>query len=195
MYFRMILRNITTDLGRVALSVAVVTVSCILIGGGVTVNLAYRGANERQLSDVLQYDVRVEISESTGDDTRGALEEKLNTLGVDWCAVRWETRLFDNDGTWDSTTVVSGDAGELEKMIGLQDPSTGKNLRPGDQAALIQCRIAENLDLAPGDTLTMLDSSLQEAVCMVSGSMVNYFSRMIVMSSAVYEKTFGSGSL
>ena len=193
LYFRMIMRNISTDLSRVVLSVAVVAVSCILIGSSVTVKLAHDGANERQLSDVLLYDIRVGTGENSGKETRDALEEKLNALGVDWCAVRWETRLFDNDGTWDSTMVIRCDADGLDKMIGLTNPSTGEKQILGDQGALIQCRIAENLHLSPGSTLTMLDNNLLEVICPVSGSIVNYSSRMIVMNRAVYERTFGFG--
>ncbi|MBQ3373594.1 MAG: ABC transporter permease [Oscillospiraceae bacterium] len=191
LYLRMILRNMSTDFSRVILSVGVVAVSCILIGSGITVKLAHDGANHRQLSDVMIYDIRMSVDENIGEETRKALEDKMNADGVKWSSVRWETRLFDNDGTWDSTLVICGD--RLENMIGLANPATGEEQIPGDEGALIQCRMAENLQLASGDTLTMLDSNLQETDCPVSGSAINYSSRMVVMNRTVYDRVFGAG--
>ena len=193
LYLRMILRNITSDFSRVALSIAVVVVSCVLIGGGVTVKLAFDGANEHQLSDIMLYDVRVGIDENTESEVREALEEKLNSLGVEWCAARWETRLYGNAGVWDGTTVICSDDDKLDRMIGLIDPATGEKEALQDQGALIQCRMAENLQLSAGDSLTMIGSQLQEVACPVSGSMINYINRMVVMKRTVYDKTFGSG--
>ncbi|MBR6452326.1 MAG: ABC transporter permease [Lachnospiraceae bacterium] len=193
LYFRMILRNITSDFSRVALSIAVVVVSCVLIGGGITVKLGFDGANQRQLSDIMLYDVRVGIDENTGDEVRDALEKKLNDLGVEWCAVRWENRLFDNAGIWDSTMVICSDDDKLPQMIGLIDPETGEKKVLGDQGALIQCRMAENLNLSSGDTLTMIDGKFMESTLPVAGSTINYTSRMVVMNRKVYDTAFGTG--
>ncbi|MBR5377121.1 MAG: hypothetical protein IK139_07555, partial [Lachnospiraceae bacterium] len=193
LYLRMILRNITTDFSRVALSIAVVAVSCILIGGGVTVKLGFAGSNQRQLSDILLYDVKVGIDEDTPQEIREALEEKMNSMGADWCSVRWENRMFDNRGIWDGTMVITSADDRLDRMIGLIDPETGENRTLTDDGALIQCRIAENLQLSGGDKLKMLDSKFQESECPVAGSAINYTSRMVVMNRKVYDKTFGAG--
>ncbi|MBQ7582074.1 MAG: ABC transporter permease, partial [Lachnospiraceae bacterium] len=193
LYLRMILRNISSDISRVALSIAVVVVSCVLIGGGITVKLAFDGANERQLSDIMLYDVRVGIDDDTDQATRDALEDKLNSLGVEWCAVRWESRMYDNAGVWDGTMVISSADDKLTEMIGLIDPETGEKEMLSDQGALIQCRMAENLNLSAGSKLTMIDDKLQEVTCPVAGSTINYTSRMVVMNRTVYDKTFGEG--
>ena len=98
LYFRMILRNMRADFGRVLLSVIIVTVSCILIGSGITTKIAHDGANNRQLTDVLLYDLRVGYGQA--DCTvRTALEEKLDILQVEWCPVAWEEHLFDSAGS------------------------------------------------------------------------------------------------
>ena len=192
LYFRMILRNSRSDLSRVILSIAVVTVSCILIGSGVTVKLAHDGANQRQLSEVLLYDLRVGVDEDVGEETRAALEEKLNELGVQWCPVLWGTQLFDNGGQWDGVTLIRGSSEQLGMMIGLADPSTGEKQTLGDAGALIQLRMTENLHLSPGDTLTVLDKQMKRTECPVAGSVVNYSFRMMVMNRTVYDRVFGT---
>ena len=193
LYLRMILRNITTDFSRVALSIAVVAVSCVLIGGGVTVKLGFSYANQRQLSDILLYDVKLGIDEGISEEKREALEEKMNALGVDWCSVRWENRMFDNKGIWDGTIVICSADNKLNRMIGLIDPKTGKNQDLPNDGALIQCRIAENLQLSGGDKLIMLDDDFKKSICPIAGSAINYSFRMVVMNREVYDKTFGIG--
>ena len=193
LYFRMILRNMLQDRSRVVLSVVVVAVSCVLIGSGMTVKLAHDGANHRQLSDVLLFDVRVETGNSMDPADRKNLEDRLEALGVEYCPVIWENGLFENEGAIDSTLVIRGDGEQLKTMIGLTDPATGKLTLPDDDGLLLQYRTAENLCLSPGDSLALLDSGLRPRECRISGYVLNYARCMTVMSRTVYDKTYGAG--
>ncbi len=194
LYFRMILRNMKLDRSRVALSVGVVAVCCMLIGISITIKLAHDGSNYRQLSDVLLYDLKVETGENISREMRTAMDEKLDALGVEWCPAIWETRLFENGDGLDSTIIVCADTSKLERMIGMTDPTTGEKILPDDEGILVQYRIAENLHLSPGDVLTVLDRRFNPVDCRISGYFINYAKRMLIMSSPVYDKAFGTGS-
>ena len=192
LYFRMILRNMRSDCGRVLLSVIIVTVSCILIGSGITTKIAHDSANNRQLTDVLLYDLRVGSGQADAT-VRAALEEKLDALNVEWCPVAWEEHLFDNSGSPEAVRIVCGDFAQIRNMIALTDPETGKEVRPGDADILAQYRMMEKLSLRPGDSLTVYDGNFRPVQLPVSGWFVNYSERMLIMSREAYGRIFGTG--
>ena len=192
LYFRMILRNMRADRGRVLLSVIIVTVSCILIGSGITTKIAHDEANNRQLTDVLLYDLRIGYGQADSQ-VRAVLEEKLDALNVEWCPVAWEEHLFDSAGSPEAVRIVCGDFPQIRNMIALTDPETGKEAQPGDGDILAQYRMMEKLSLRPGDSLTVYDSRFRPVSCPVSGYFLNYSERMLIMGREAYRRVFGTG--
>ena len=191
LYSSLILRNMLQEKGRVIMTVIVTAVSCMLIGAGITVKLAYDGMNIRQLRDVCLYDIRVDLGAGTEESVRRQLETEMNTLGVSWVPACYESCLFENGDRLDGTLLLCAEAERLGEIIGLTDPVSEMPLVPDDEGVLIQLRMAENLDLSPGDSLTVLDTRFKRVTTPVSGAFQNYQQRMIALTPARYAALFG----
>lgn len=191
LYSRLIFRNIWRDKGRVLTSIVVVAVSCILIGGAITVKLAYDGMNEKQISDVYLFDERVDLESETTDATRAEVEQAMTELGVDWARAGFGSILFENDGRLDGAVLFVGNADDLKRIVGMTDPTTGKEVALDDEGVLIQYRMAENLSLRPGDSLTLLDDHFGRLSTTISAFVQNYQKRMVIMTQVRYHALFG----
>jgi putative ABC transport system permease protein len=191
LYLRLMVRNMFTEWPRILLSILIIMASVLMTGTGITVDLAYEEMNERQLSDVYRYDLIIRIDRNIDASTRKNMKRKLKKEGTEYISAVYETRYFQNGGHIDPAFVVCADDGELEKMIHLEDPLTGNTMVPDDEGILVQYRIAENLSLQPGDSLTLLDKDFHKHSCSLSGYIQNYQKRMIVMSREVYEQLYG----
>ncbi|MCR5138451.1 MAG: hypothetical protein K6C12_15390 [Oscillospiraceae bacterium] len=194
LYTHLILRNMLREKGRVIMTVIVTAVSCILIGTGITVKLAYDGMNIRQLRDVCLYDLRIEPDAGTEEAVRRQLEAEMDALGVSWIPACCETRLFENGDRLDATLMLCAEAEQLGEIIGLTNPVSGLPLSPEDGGVLIQLRMAENLALSPGDSLTVLDARFKRVTAQVSGAFQNYQKRMVLLTPEEYAALFGTRS-
>jgi ABC-type antimicrobial peptide transport system permease subunit len=73
-------------------------------------------------------------------------------------------------------------------------PKTGKDIELPENGILIQKRMHESYGMDPGDSLTVLDSSLREHDAEIRGTFVNYVGRTIVTSQEAYRSIFGKDS-
>ena len=191
-YSQLILRNILREKARVALTVIVTAASCILIGASITVKLAYDGMNIRQLRDVWLYDLRVDLGADTDAAAREKLEQEMDALGVSWITAGYGSCLFENDDRLDGAILICADADRLGHIVGLEDPTTGEVNMPGDDGILIQYRMAENLGIGAGDSLTVLDAAFRHRECRINGIVQNYQKRIILLTPACYRDLFGA---
>lgn len=86
---------------------------------------------------------------------------------------------------------VPSDTADLASFVNLKDRSTGKPRVLSDEGAVITEKLAKLYDVAPGDTLTLLDSNNEPFQVKVSAVTENYVLHYVYMTPAYYMEVFG----
>lgn len=86
---------------------------------------------------------------------------------------------------------VPSDTAQLASFVTLKQRSADKPLELKDGGAVITEKLAKLYDLAPGDTLTVLDSSNEQFKIKVAAVTENYVLHYMYMTPAYYTEVFG----
>ena len=191
LYSRLIMRNMAEDKARVFVTVAIIAFSCMLIGMGITMKLAYDGMTDKQISDVHKYDLKVTMNSNVTDEQTAKLNSVLASEGVRYLPAATKTMLYKWDGRIDGLQLICADPAKLGEFYAITDPKTKEPLEIPESGVLIQKRMNESYKMDVGDKLPILDTSLKENEAEVKGYFVNYVGRTVVASPAAYKSIFG----
>ncbi|MBP2113318.1 putative ABC transport system permease protein [Paenibacillus silagei] len=86
---------------------------------------------------------------------------------------------------------VPSDTTALASFVNLKDRSTGKPRVLSDEGAVITEKLAKLYDVAPGGTLTLLDSNNEPFQIKVAAVTENYVLHYVYMTPAYYTEVFG----
>lgn len=192
LYSRLIIRNMKDDKARVLVTIAIIAFSCLLIGLGASMRLAFDGMIEKQMHDVNKYDMSVTMSNDISDKDKEAITSVLDDAKVSYLPVDFEGKLYRWNGRIDGFQMICADPDKLGDYYGVVDPVTGEEMTFPDDGILIQKRMHESFDMNTGDALPMLDNGLVEHEATVKGYFANYIGRTIVLSPAAYRNIFGA---
>lgn len=192
LYSRLIWRNILNEKARVAIGIAVVAGSCLMMGGGITVSEAFHGMMKAQAEKINLYDVRLVLNDSTTEEEKAALEQQLTLDGIDYMSACLETHLYDDGSRITGLNILCGDPQRLGRFVGICDPKTRKQIIIPTDGILVQNRMAENYKLEKGDSLEIYDNGLLPCTATVSGQFNNYSGRMVICSPQAYREIFGT---
>ncbi len=191
LYSRLIFRNMRDDKTRVIVSIAVIAFSCMLIGIGISMKLAYDGMSERQVSDIYRYDLRVDVSDDVPADKRTALEKTLTEAGTVWMPAVYEAYLYRWDNSYNGLYLLCADPERIGEFISIGTPDGDVPLTLPEDGILVQNRMDESYGMTSGTTIPLLDETLNEYEAPVTGSFHNYMGRLTATSPAGYKKVFG----
>ena len=191
LYSRLIFRNMRDDKTRVIVSVAVIAFSCMLIGIGISMKLAYDGMSERQVSDIYRYDLRVDVSDDVPADKRAALEKTLTEAGTVWMPAVYEAYLYRWDNSYNGLYLLCADPERIGEFISIGTPDGDVPLTLPEDGILVQNRMDESYGMTSGTAIPLLDETLNEYEAPVTGSFHNYMGRLTATSPAGYKKVFG----
>ncbi len=194
LYSRLIIRNMVQDKARVLVTIAIIGFSCMLIGLGISMKLAYTGMMDKQMADVNRFDVRMDMNEDVTDEEEAALAEVLKKNGTSYLPATMETTLYNWDDRFDGVTVICADPDRIGEFYGVIDQKTGEDIPLPDDGILIQKRMHESYGMNVGDKLTVLDSSLKAHEADITGTFINYVGRTVVASPAAYKSIFGEAN-
>ena len=190
LYSRLIIRNIVDDKARVIVTISIIAFSCMLIGMGISMKLAYDGMMDRQSGDVNRYDIRMDMNTDVTDEDEAALVKVLEENNTEYMPVTFKSTLYRWNNRLDGVTLICANPERISEFYGITDEN-GQDITLPDDGILIQKRMHESYGIDPGEMLPVLDSTLEAHDAEVKGTFVNYVGRTIVMSPAAYKKVFG----
>ena len=191
LYSRLIMRNMAEDKARVFVTVAIIAFSCMLIGMGISMKLAYDGMTEKQISDVHKYDLKVSMNGNVTDEQSAKLNSILASEGVRYLPATTKTMLYKWDGRIDGLQLICADSEKLGDFYAITDPKTKETMEIPESGVLIQKRMNESYKMDIGDKLPILDTSLKENEAEIKGYFTNYVGRTVIASPDAYKSIFG----
>ena len=194
LYSKLILRNMADDKARVIVTIAIIAFSCMLIGMGMSMKLAFSGMITKQMEDVNKYDFVVNIGDSVSDKEKAKLVKVLDSEQVPYLPATISSTMYKWGGRIDGLQMICADTSRLGEFYAVTDPKTGEAIEIPDEGMLIQKRLHESYGINAGDKLPMLDSSLKLHDVEVKGYFANYVGRMTVISPAAYKAVFGKAN-
>ena len=191
LYSRLIIRNMLDDKARVAISIIIIAFSTLLVGVGISMKLGYDGMSEKQVSDVYNYDVRVDLGDKVTEADRQTIEETLTADGAEFIPASYETHIFHLGDRLDVLYVLTGDPESLGDYFAVRDIKTGEPVEIPADGVLAQKKIKESYGLGEGTTIRVMNSGLDECEAPVKGVFQNYVGRVVITSPDGYRSIFG----
>ena len=185
LYSRLILRNIRSDLKRVAVTVVCILGCCAMIGVGFTMKAAVNNCPEKQYSEIVDYDVEFKVYPYAIEELRPVLDEE----GVDSVSLYVASVIVKTDD-FGMSKLFCGDIEKIGSMYHLYDWKNGEPLPPTDEGVYIYRRLAETEGLDVGSELELMIGLTETATVKVAGVFENYIGMPVVMSSGYYESRF-----
>ena len=191
LYSKLIIRNMIEDKARVIVTIAIIAFSCMLIGLGISMKLAYDGMMNKQVSDVNRFDIRMDMNDDVTAEDEEALVRVLEKNNTDFMPLTYEATIYDWNGRLDGVTLIVANPERISEFYGICDPKTGEDIPLPDDGILIQKRMHESYGMNIGDKLVVRDKGLKKHEAPIKGTFVNYVGRTIVFSPAAYKSVFG----
>lgn len=188
LYLKLIFRNMGDEKTRVIISIVIVAFCTMLIGVGVTFKFAFSGMINRETSDVLKYDLRLDLGSSVTEDTKAELAGVLNKSGVKSMEAMFGSHMFSSDNVVSGLDVLAADPDAIGDYIGTT--YNDEKVSVPDDGLLIPRTMAETYGYGIGSTMDVFDSVMDMDECKVSGFYTNYFGRLTITSPEGYEKIF-----
>ena len=191
LYSRLILRNMSDDKVRVAISIIIIAFSTLLVGVGISMKFGFDGMRSTQISDVYKYDVRVDLGDKvTGADKR-AMEEIMAQDGAEYLSASYESHIFHLGDRLDALNVLTADPEALDDYFAVRDTKKGdKTLELPEDGILVQKKIKESYGKDIGSTISILNSELDDCEAEVKGVFQNYVGRIVITSPEGYRSIF-----
>ena len=192
LYSKLVLRNMLDDKVRVIISIIIIAFSTLLIGTGISMKIGYDGMTDKQVGDVFNYDVRVDLGEDVDLSDRDALQKVMDGYGAEYTAAAYENHVFRLGDRLDALNVLAGDPEELGEFFAVRDTKTGEEMALPDDGVLVQKKMKESYGFGEGSTLSLFNSDLsEECEAEVKGVFQNYVGRLVITSPKGYEAIFG----
>ena len=192
-YSRLIVRNMRTEKARVIITTLIIACSCGLIGVGFTLKQAFAGIVKLQVSEVWNYDIRINYDPDTVDEEKQEeLETALRKAGADYASGMERGVIYRNGRMQEYTYILVLDQSSVGTYYHVIDKFTGEEMKLPENGVLIQNRLYETQGLKEGDIYILYDNKLGEHTVTVKGIYVNHEGRAVIMSREGYEALFGN---
>ncbi|MBP3891844.1 MAG: FtsX-like permease family protein [Solobacterium sp.] len=190
LYSRLIIRNILNDKPRVLISIIIVAASCMVIGLGISLKLAFDGMLEKQVSEIAIYDGRIEFNRSISEEALQQMEAYFEENQIDYLPAGYELHFYRKGASIDVCTSICADPARINDFFVVADPTTKQPLTLRDDGFYGQIRLAETRNLEVGDTLQLYDNELVFHNATYLGCFDNRQGRYIIVTPKAYEKIF-----
>ena len=137
-----------------------------------------------QYDDLLKYDMRIELTEDRSDKV---LDDFLE--GKDILALSGSTVDVKSDSSKDqisSTLYVPENSEQLKEFVNLRDRKTHEPVTFEDGSVIITEKMADVLNVSPGDSVTVVDSDGASSRYTLTGTFENYAGCYIYIASDEY---------
>ena len=186
-------RNLLRYQKRFWMTVLGVACCCglLLTGLGLKDSVATQ-VSDRQFGELFLYDLSFQVKEELDPAEAAAVDGALASAGASWTALLTESVTAAAGGGSEKCALMApSDPGAFDNYIILRDPETAAPLALPDSGAVLTEKLAEMLEVTPGDTVTVTDGGNTQATVTVAAVAENYLSHFVMMSPPAYEQAFG----
>lgn len=146
---------------------------------------------EKQYTDILKYDMRIELSEDKSDSIlkeflQGKKSVKIRSEIGDVSSIRRNSR-----ETISATLYVPQDSLLLSQFIRLQNRKDQKEIAFGKNSAVMTEKMADLLELKIGDTFTFTNADDKSGEFILTGITENYAGCSVYLEKGLYADAFG----
>ena len=139
-----------------------------------------------QYDDLLKYDMRIELTEDESDEVLDDFLEGKNILALSGSTV--DVKSDSSKTQLSSTLYVPENSDRLKEFVNLRDRKTHKPVNFEDGTVLITEKMADVLNVSPGDPVTVVDSDGGSSRYTLTGTFENYAGCYIYIASDEYLK-------
>ena len=192
LYFGLVLRNISSDLPRVIVSVVIVFESVLMIGMSFSLSMGIKGAVRSQTGDIWKYGIV--IVTGGDDDTMKSTGEAIDKLGyknISLHADSLELKRTDNSAASKVFLYAAENADDTFSDFYRLFNSEGEETGLPSEGILITEGVREELVLNNGDSVMLVSSRLDSGNSSVIEVVKNYIGKYVFCSKEGYEKIFG----
>lgn len=144
-----------------------------------------------QFEDIQKYDMQIELSEEGSDQILDDFLAGRESLSVMTCSMDMEGG-SNNEQINSVSVYVPADPSQLGEFIGLQDRKSGDPVPFGDDSVVICEKMAEDLDVSAGDSITLTDPDGKARSFKLTGITENYSGCYAYIAPGAYSEAFGT---
>ncbi|MCR5135583.1 MAG: hypothetical protein K6C12_00590 [Oscillospiraceae bacterium] len=192
LYYRLILRNMRTDLNRVLVTIVSIAGGCVLMVVGFWLRYGISGVPDRQFGEIQTYDAEVFFDTAENADVASEIDRILTENGLDHICLRKENTVFELDGSLNALTMIITEKDSLEGYFALTEIDRGEPLTLPESGALAPRRFWEYYDVDVGGDVPVYDTGMNRHTLTLAGVFENYYGQLFFMTPQAYEEAFGS---
>lgn len=184
------IRNIFRYKRRFFMTVLGIAGCTSLVLAALGINNSIRNIVNDQFDTIMIYDYDISFTEAQSEEERAKFAEEFSGVLSECVFVSIDEVEAVQGNRIKKASVVATDDPDITEVIGLY--FDGKTVPyPEFGKVVINDKLAEEFDLAPGDTITLIYNGIDTVEVEVSGIFENYVSNYLFMTGKTYETLFG----
>ena len=192
LFYRLVFRNMRTDLSRVVVTIVSIAGGCVLMVTGFTLRYGISGVPDRQFGGILTYEAEVFYDSGENPDAAAQIEERLDELGLPHVSLRKADSVFEAGGSLSALTLIAAEPDAMEGYFKLRDLGSGEILSLPEHGALVPRRFWEYYQIGPGQSVPVYDEEMRRCALEVAGVFENYYGQLFFLTPKAYEEAFGA---
>ena len=192
LFYRLVFRNMRTDLSRVAVTIVSIAGGCVLMVTGFTLRYGISGVPDRQFGGILTYEAEVFYDSNENPDAAAQIEAILDKNGLPHVGVRKADSVFEAEGSLSALTLIAAEPDAMEGYFRLADLESGEILSLPESGALVPRRFWEHYGIGAGQTVPVYDGEMRRCSLKVAGVFENYYGQLFFLTPEAYEEAFGA---
>lgn len=147
-----------------------------------------------QYGEIQLYDGNIILSDDATEEEKGSIIstlEKDSKMAGSTEGILSQITVGNGEEWHDVYLDVPKNVEEFSEFVVLQDRVTNEKYELDDSGAILTEKMATELDVEPGDTVTIRDENRGDLEVEISAVCENYMSHYLYMTPAYYEKVYG----
>lgn len=147
-----------------------------------------------QYGEIQLYDGNIILSDDATEEEKGSIIstlEKDSKMAGSTEGILSQITVGNGEEWHDVYLNVPKNVEEFSEFVVLQDRVTNEKYELDDSGAVLTEKMATELDVEPGDTITIRDEDRGDLEVEISAVCENYMSHYLYMTPAYYEKVYG----
>lgn len=190
LYAGLILRNIRSDLKRVAITIASIAGCCVLLIIGFSIKMSYEDIIVKQFDEIINYRMSVSFLPDK-DGAQETIRKIVSENTDDSMPVYQLDTLIRIGNYYEGVQLCCADPDKLMEYYTLYDLTKRSVNRIPDGGVVIFSRLAETYNLSVGDHISVLDGTGKFRDVTISGIFNNYAGKNAFMSLEFAKSLFG----
>ena len=192
---RLILTNIKNDKKRVIVTIASIAGCAVMMVTGFTMRTSIIGSVDNQFSNIIHYQLEVDLAKSAEKKDMDELSSLLENEGTSSLPVTVETTICEAKDKLTGYNLICADLDQLQDYYSMRDHVTKKPLDLKSDGIFLNYTAARQMGLSEGDTFLVYDSEMQPHPARVAEIFDVNFGQHLLISTESYNEIFGKGNI